>query len=64
MDNEIKTRLHPETGETLERGFRPLLIAYKGLDETVNMPGWYPKTVMMAYSARRIEKFMAKPCVG
>lgn len=43
MDNEIKTRLHPETGETLERGYRPLLIAYKGLDETVNMPGWYPK---------------------
>ena len=43
MDNEIQTRTHPETGEKLERGIRPLLITYKGLDETVNMPGWYPK---------------------
>ena len=43
MDYAIKTRIHPETGEKLERGIRPLLITYKGLDETVDMPGWYPK---------------------
>ena len=43
MDNEIKTRIHPETGEKLERGIRPLLITYKGLEETVDMPGWYPE---------------------
>ncbi len=43
MDNIAKTRLHPETGEKLERGIRPLLISYKGLDETIEMPGWYPK---------------------
>lgn len=43
MDNDIKTRIHPETGAKLERGIRPLLITYKGLEETVDMPGWYPE---------------------
>ena len=43
MDKESAKRVHPETGEELERGVRPMLIAYKGLSETVEMPGWYPK---------------------
>ena len=43
MDKEITTRVHPETGEELVRDVRPMLITYKDLDETVEMPGWYPK---------------------
>ena len=43
MDKEITTRIHPETGEELVRDVRPMLINYKDLDETVEMPGWYPK---------------------
>lgn len=43
MGTELKTRIHPETMEELKRRNRPLLITYKGLEETVDMPGWYPK---------------------
>lgn len=43
MDKEITTRIHPETGKELVRDVRPMLITYKDLDETVEMPGWYPK---------------------
>ena len=43
MEKEIAKRIHPETGEELERGVRPMLISYKGLNETIEMPGWYPK---------------------
>ena len=43
MDKEITARVHPETGEELVRDVRPMLITYKDLDETVEMPGWYPK---------------------
>lgn len=43
MVKEITKRIHPETGEELERDIRPMLISYKDLKETVDMPGWYPK---------------------
>jgi HTH-type transcriptional regulator/antitoxin MqsA len=31
----------PETGAPLHRGVRPLTLAYKGENITVDMPGWY-----------------------
>lgn len=34
-------RVHPETGEELRRGVRPLTLSYRGLETTVQMPGWY-----------------------
>lgn len=43
MDKEITKRIHPETGEELERGIRPMQISYKNLNEIIEMPGWYPK---------------------
>lgn len=32
----------PETGETLMRGVRPFVVAYKGETMTVDLPGYYP----------------------
>jgi HTH-type transcriptional regulator/antitoxin MqsA len=37
MDNYT----HPETGELLHRGVRPLTLSYKGHSITFDMPGWY-----------------------
>lgn len=41
---EAQTRIHPETGETLVRGMRPITITYKGMCVTFDMPGWYAET--------------------
>ena len=38
---ENNTRINPETGEELKRGFRKITIEFSGLKETINMPGWY-----------------------
>lgn len=40
MDNE--TRIHPETGETLRRGIRPMTVAYAIYSRVIDVPGWYP----------------------
>jgi HTH-type transcriptional regulator/antitoxin MqsA len=37
-----KTRIHPETGKLLKRDVRPTVIRYRGLERTVDLPGWYP----------------------
>jgi HTH-type transcriptional regulator/antitoxin MqsA len=36
------TMVSPETGETLRRGVRPFIVAYKGKSITVELPGYYP----------------------
>ena len=36
------TMASPETGETLTRGVRPFVVAYKGETITVDLPGYYP----------------------
>jgi HTH-type transcriptional regulator / antitoxin MqsA len=33
----------PETGEVLRRDVRPYVVRYKGLERTVDLPGYYPK---------------------
>jgi len=38
-----ETRIHPETGRELRRGIRALTIRYRGLERTVDVPGWYPE---------------------
>lgn len=38
-----ETRIHPETGEELTRGVRPMLIQYGSLFREVEVPGWYPE---------------------
>lgn len=38
-----ETMVSPETGETLHRGVRPFVVAYKGKTITVELPGYYPK---------------------
>jgi len=38
-----ETMISPETGETLTRGVRPFIVAYKGESVTVELPGYYPK---------------------
>ena len=38
-----KTMTSPHTGETLRRGVRPFVVAYKGASVTVDLPGYYPK---------------------
>ena len=40
MGNE--TRVHPETGETLRRGIRPMTAAYAVYSKVIDVPGWYP----------------------
>ncbi|HTT85263.1 MAG TPA: type II toxin-antitoxin system MqsA family antitoxin [Rhizomicrobium sp.] len=34
--------VHPETGEKLTRGVRPMTVRYGGLSRIVDVPGWYP----------------------
>jgi len=38
-----ETMVSPETGETLRRGVRPFVVAYKGKSITVELPGYYPQ---------------------
>ena len=38
-----ETMASPETGETLHRGVRPFMVAYKGKSITVELPGYYPE---------------------
>lgn len=38
-----KTRVHPVTGELLRRDTRPFTVRHKGLERTVDQPGWYPE---------------------
>lgn len=35
------TMISPETGQTLRRGVRPFVVAYKGKSITVELPGYY-----------------------
>lgn len=37
-----KTRYHPETGATLARGVRTVMLTFGSQSETVELPGWYP----------------------
>lgn len=37
-----KTRIHPETGKTLQRGVRPQTVKFGSMARVVNVPGWYP----------------------
>jgi HTH-type transcriptional regulator/antitoxin MqsA len=37
-----ETRIHPETGKTLKRGVRPMLVQYGSMSREVDVPGWYP----------------------
>ena len=39
-----ETMASPETGETLHRGVRPFMVAYKGKSITVELPGYYPES--------------------
>ncbi len=41
--NATEVMVHPETGEELTRNIFPRTISYKGLSETIDMPGWYTK---------------------
>jgi HTH-type transcriptional regulator/antitoxin MqsA len=38
-----ETRIHPETGKLLKRSVRSTVVRYKGLERTVDLPGWYPE---------------------
>lgn len=38
-----ETMISSETGETLRRGARPFVVAYKGKSLTVELPGYYPQ---------------------
>jgi HTH-type transcriptional regulator / antitoxin MqsA len=37
-----QTRVHPETGATLVRGVRTVMLTFRSQKETIEMPGWYP----------------------
>lgn len=37
----MNTKICPDTGKVLERGYRKIVLEYKGLKKEVNMPGWY-----------------------
>jgi HTH-type transcriptional regulator/antitoxin MqsA len=37
------TMVHPVTGRTLQRGVRPTTYRYRGLERTVEQPGWWPE---------------------
>ena len=39
----MDTRIDPETGKELVRGFRTITLTYKGFASTFDMPGWYPQ---------------------
>jgi len=36
------TRIDPETGKTLKRDVRPMLVQYGSMSREVQLPGWYP----------------------
>lgn len=38
-----RTRIHPETGEVLQRGARRQTVRYGSLAREVDVPGWYPE---------------------
>ena len=38
-----ETRIHPETGETLQRGVRRQTVRYGSLARQLEVPGWYPE---------------------
>lgn len=38
-----ETRIHPESGKLLKRGVRKAIVRYRGLERTVDLPGWYPE---------------------
>ena len=38
----VDTRIHPETGKTLQRGIRPQTVRFGSLARTVDVPGCYP----------------------
>ena len=38
-----ETMISPETGETPTRGVRPFTVAYKDMNVTVELPGYYPR---------------------
>jgi HTH-type transcriptional regulator / antitoxin MqsA len=38
-----ETMISPETGETLTRGVRPFTVAYKDMNVTVELLGYYPR---------------------
>jgi len=40
-----KTIPSPETGETLTRGVRPFKVTYKGQNITVDLPGYFRRTM-------------------
>lgn len=42
MPGVEETRVHPETGMTLVRGVRTVVLTFRSQSETVEMPGWYP----------------------
>lgn len=37
-----ETMVSPETGQLLRRGLRPFVVSYKGINRTVELPGYYP----------------------
>lgn len=36
-----ETRIHPETGKTLRRDVRPMLVQFGSMFREVQLPGWY-----------------------
>ena len=36
-------RIHPETGKTLKRDVRPMLVRYGSMFRQMDVPGWYPE---------------------
>ena len=41
-DMTPQTRIHPESGEVLQRGVRKQIVRYGSLSRKVEVPGWYP----------------------
>ena len=37
----MNERICPETGAVMQRGVRPMTLAYKGRSIVIDMPGWY-----------------------
>ncbi len=48
MPTKEITRVHPETGATLVRGVRKVVLNYRGQSETIDLPGWYPENDLTA----------------
>lgn len=38
----VETRIHPETSKLLKRDVRRTVVRHRGLERTVDLPGWYP----------------------